>query len=131
MRGKEKIEGLTRTWYGYAVFSALVSVLSNGIGVLSILGAAVGALVSIVIAYFMGRWLLSRSSFARMLLLVLSGLGTVLGVYGTGKMTMALFDSFSIAALGAIGVTILGTFMNFRTARVLFDRDVKSYCSGG
>ena len=130
MSGKEKIEKLTRGWYGYAVFSALVSVLTNGIGVFSIIAAAFGALLSIVIAYALGRWLLSRSSFARFALLVLSGIGTIAGAYGTGKMALGLFDSFSLAALGTIGMTSIAVFMNFRTARTLLDKDVKAFGNG-
>ena len=42
---KAKIEGLTNAWYGFAVFSAIFSLVTNGIGVFSIVSTALSLFV--------------------------------------------------------------------------------------
>ena len=79
MSGKAKIEGLTNSWYGFAVFSAICSVLMNGIGVWSITKGIVGLLFSWFITFLIGRALIKKSSLTRYLLILVSGLLTVFG----------------------------------------------------
>ena len=60
MTAREKIEGLTNSWYGYAVFGAVVSLWNSGIGLFSLLGTAVSFVFTIMLTWFIGRRLLAE-----------------------------------------------------------------------
>jgi hypothetical protein len=127
MTAKERIEKLTNSWYGFAVFTGLVSILINGVGVFSLIGAALSTLISLVVAFFLGRRLLAKSRFWRMVLIILAGFGTLIGTFAVGKLTYTFFHEWSFgllfhAALGAVTV-----YMDIRSLRVLMDKSVKAY----
>lgn len=127
MSGKAKIEGLTNSWYGFAVFSAICGVLMNGIGVWSITKGIVGLLFSWFITFLIGRALIKKSSLTRYLLILLSGLLTVLGTIGAGKAAWAFVQSWQLATLAAAAYTAVVTWMNARSFRTLMDGSVKAY----
>jgi hypothetical protein len=136
MNAKQKIEQLTRSWYGYSVFAAVLSVLSLrasgvlalaiGLGI-SIAINAVGLLISIAIVTFFGRKLLYRSSATRTFLVVFSALFTVLGVLATLSGGWEFLRSWSLAALCNVALMATCTMLNARSFRVLTETSVKSY----
>ena len=127
MGGKAKIEGLTNSWYGFAVFSAICSVLIGGIGFFSIGAAVVGLLFSWVVTFFFGRALVGRSSLVRMFLLCFSGLFMVLGVLGTASSAWSFMTSWELSKLTYAGYTAVLSWMYARSFRTLTDSSVKAY----
>jgi len=127
MSGKAKIEGLTNAWYGFAVFSAVCSVFSNGIGIFSIGGAVIGLLISWTITFFLGRALVKKSGFTRALLLFLSGLFTLLGMLAVGRTTWMFVNTWQLSLLGTVGYSAVHVWMNARSFRTLIDSSVKAY----
>lgn len=127
MSGKAKIEALTNSWYGFAVFSAICSVLIKGIGFFSITGALVGLLFSWTVTFFIGRALIRKSSITRALLIVISGLFSVLGTVTAAKMTWAFVHSWELNVLLTAASSAVGTWMNVKSFRTLTDASVKAY----
>jgi hypothetical protein len=127
MSGREKIEKLTQAWYGFAVFSAVWSLLNNGLGLFSILGAVGSMLVSFVITYFIGRALRNRSSFTRFVLLVLSGLSSVFGAIGVVRLGYAFVQSWSLQVISLMVFAAASLMINVRSFRTLRDASVKAY----
>lgn len=127
MTGKAKIEQLTNSWYGFAVFSALSSLLLNGIGFFSIAAAIFGLLVSWTITFLIGRALLKKSSLVRTLLVIFSALATVAGVLGIARMGWSFVRTWDLVLLGSMGYSAISTWMNAKSFRVLTDRSVKAY----
>jgi hypothetical protein len=136
MNAKQKIEHLTRSWYGYSLFAALLSVLSlRASGVLSLaigLGVsivlnAIGLVLSIAIVTFLGRKLLHRSSATRVFLVVFSGLFFVLGVLGTLGAGWDVLRSWSLASLCNLVMMASCTMLNGRSFRVLTETSVRAY----
>lgn len=127
MSGKAKIENLTNAWYGFAIFSAVCSVLRNGIGFFSIGGAIVGLLISFALTFFFGRRLIKKSSLARMFLLVVSGIMTLLGTYAVGTTAWTFVTTWQLSLLGTIGYSAVHVWMNARSFKTLMDGSVKAY----
>ena len=127
MSGKAKIEGLTNSWYGFAVFSAICSVLMNGIGILSIVTAFFGLLFSWFITFLIGRALIKKSSLVRFILLALSGLVTIIFAIGTGKAAWSFVQSWQLSLLAYGAYTAVSTWMHARSFRTLMDSSVKAY----
>ena len=124
---KEKIEGLTNSWYGYAVFGALLSLWNNGIGFFSLIGTAGSFLFSIILTWFIGRRLLARSSLTRVLLIALTAISSVLGSVAVAKMGYTFFQTWSLSVILYAGLTAVGVYMNARSFKVLTDKSVKAY----
>ncbi|GEM_PF-1350865 len=127
MSGRAKIETLTNSWYGFAVFSALYSIVLKGIGLFSIAGAILGLLVSWTVTFFIGRALLKKSSLVRTLLVIFSAVATIVGVLNVGRMTLAFVRSWELAILGSLVFASVSTWMNARSFRVLTHPSVKAY----
>jgi hypothetical protein len=137
MTPRHKIEGLTRSWYGYSVFAALLSVLSIrasgplslviGLG-LSIVINTIGLIISIALITWLGRKLaVSRSNPVRLFLVVFSGLFTVLGVLGVLGGIWAFLHEWSLASICNVVLMATCTMLNARSFRVLSDTGVRSY----
>jgi hypothetical protein len=127
MSGKAKIESLTNAWYGFAIFTAVCSVLKNGIGFFSIGGAIVGLLISFALTFFLGRRLIKKSGLTRTLLILISGILTLLGTYAVGSTAWTFMQSWQLSLLGTIGYSAVQTWMNARSLRTLMDASVKTY----
>ncbi|MBX3204886.1 MAG: hypothetical protein KF764_07445 [Labilithrix sp.] len=127
MTGKAKIEGLTNSWYGFAVFSAVCAVLMNGIGVFSIATAIAGMLFSWFITFLIGRALIKKSSLTRFLLLFVTGLFTVLGTLGVGKAAWMFVQTWQLGVLAGVAYGAVSTWMYARSLRTLMDGSVKAY----
>ncbi len=127
MTGKAKIEQLTNSWYGFAVFSAIGSIIMNGIGFLSIGGAFVGLVVSWIVTFLLGRALLNRSSLVRSLLILTSGLFTVLGALAVGRSTWTFVQTWEPGVLAGAAYSAVSVWMQARSFRTLTDASVKSY----
>lgn len=136
MQAKQKLEGLTNAWYGYALFTAVISIFSlraNGVFAMAVglamtivLNAIVLA-ISIAIITFLGRALVGRSSATRTFLVVVSAIFTLLGILGTVSAAWDFLRYWSIPHLLSIVLAACSTFMNARSFNVLMDRSVKSY----
>jgi hypothetical protein len=127
MSAREKIENLTNSWYGFALFTGLVTFLQNGIGVFSALGALASTLFSLFLTFFIGRRLLARGSITRVILLVLSVLSLGLGSLGVFSLGKAFLQDWSFSLLFGIVYALLSLHMNFKSFRVLTDAQVKAY----
>ncbi len=127
MSAKAKIEGLTNAWYGFAVFSAICSVLANGIGILSIVLAIGGLLFSWLMTFFIGRALIKKSSLTRFLLLVVSGIVTLVGTLGIGKAAWSFIQHWELSLLAYGAYTAVSTWMHARSFRTLMDSSVRAH----
>ena len=137
MTPRQKLEQLTRSWYGYSVFAALVSVLSlQASGVLSLaigLGVliavnAVGLAVSIAFQTWLGRKLVARSSGTRLFLVVFSGLFAVLGALSTLTRPPGRSSTSGRSRPSArVALTAAATMLNARSFRVLGETSVRAY----
>ena len=127
MTGREKIEGLTNSWYGFGLVAGLASLLQGGFGFFSLLSTAAGVLFSFVLTWFFGRRLLAKSSVTRLFLLVVSGISVCLATLGTARLGWAFLNDWSIALLVQTVFTGSSAYINFRSVRVLTDSSVKAY----
>jgi hypothetical protein len=137
MTPRQRIEGLTRSWYGYSVFATVLSVLSIrasgplslmiGLG-FSIVINAIGLVIAIAVTTWLGRKLsVSRSNPVRIFLVVFSGLFTVLGALGVLGGIWAFLHEWSLASILNIVLMAACTMLNARSFRVLSDTAVRSY----
>ena len=124
---RQKIEGLTNSWYGFAVFGALLSLWNGGIGFFSLIGTAASFLFTIFLTWFIGRRLLAKSSLTRLLLIVVTGVVSVMDTVGVAQMGLTFFRTFSFTALAYVGILGVHLYMNARSFRVLTDKSVKLY----
>lgn len=124
---RQKIEGLTNSWYGFAVFGALLSLWNGGIGFFSLIGTAASFVFTLFLTWLIGRRLLAKSSLTRLLLIVLTGVVSVMDTVGVAQMGLTFFRTFSFTALAYVGVLGVHLYMNARSFRVLTDRSVKLY----
>ena len=127
MTARQKIEGLTNSYYGYAVFGAALSLWSNGIGFFSLIGTAFSFVFSILLTWFIGRRLLAKSTLTRVVLVVLTGIFSVLGSIGVAKMGWTFFQTMSLSVLLNTALVGVGAYMNIKAFRVLTDSSVKAY----
>lgn len=128
MTARQKIENLTHAWYGYVTLSAIASLLANGIpGLFSIIWSAMGLAISLFFVWFIGRRLLNKGSLTRAILLVVTGLGTLLQTYGVGKMALAFVRTWEFSLLGAAAFLGVSVYMHARSFRVLTDSSVRAY----
>ncbi len=124
---RQKIEGLTNSWYGYAVFGALLSLWHGGIGFFSLIGTAFSFLFSIFLTWFIGRRLLAKSTLTRLVLILVTGFSSVMGTVGVAKMGWTFCQTLSLSVLVYAGLLAVSVYMNARSFRVLTDKSVKTY----
>lgn len=124
---RQKIEGLTNSWYGYAVFGALVSLWNNGIGFFSLIGTAASFFFTVLLTWFIGRRLLSKSSLTRVLLICITAISSIFGSIGAAKMGWSFLQTWSFGALLYTGLLAVSVYMNARSFKVLTDKSVKAY----
>jgi hypothetical protein len=125
MTAREKIESLTNTWYGFAVFSALGSL--GGFGLWSIATTAVWLLFAWGVIYFLGRRLVNKSSLTRTLLIVVSALLAVGGSLSVVRTTWSFITSWELSLLGTLLYSGVSAWMNIKSFRTLTDASVKAY----
>ena len=122
-----QIENLTNTWYGYAVCSAGVGLLSKGIGLFSILGTTVGLLFSLGFIWFLGRRLMNKGQMTRWLLIAASGLFTCLGTWGAAQSSWAFVHNFAWQDVVMAVSSAVSAWMMAKSFRVLTGASVKQY----
>lgn len=127
MSARAKIEWVTNSWYGFAFASALVGLLSGGLGIWSMFTTGFSLFVSLGFIWFFGKSLLARSSMIRMFLLVASGIGLVLGVLALGKTAMLFLATWKLKLILQGIVTFIWIGMLGRSLRTLRDAEVKAY----
>jgi hypothetical protein len=127
MTGRAKIEGLTNTWYGFAVFSAAYALVTGGIGIWNIGKTGIGLLVSWFFTFLIGRALLRKSSLVRTILLVVSGISVLLGTYSAGSSALSFMAHWELGLLFTAVYSAVGAWMNAKSFRTLTDSSVKAY----
>jgi hypothetical protein len=127
MSAKQKIEQLRDGWYGFDVFSAVISVFLNGIGFFRLGFAAFGLFVSLAVTWFLSKRLLGRSSLTRFALVIVSGIGSLLGTLGLLKAGSMFLSEWSLRSVALIALAVGGLLMNVRSFRVLRDQSVRAY----
>jgi hypothetical protein len=136
MNAKQKLQGLSHSWYGYMVLTTLVSILGlRASGILTlVVGFAFWAvinafflLIGLALVTFVSRKLLSGSAGMRRFLVVLSALGTVLGALSVLSLGLAFLHTWSLALIIQIGVTGSWALLNARSFRTLGETQVKAY----
>ncbi len=127
MDGKAQIEKLVNTWYGFGLFTGFTTILMNGIGILSILGAIISTCIGFAITFALGRLLMRRSGVTRWLLVALSALSVVLGIVGIGGALWTFFTEWSFSLLVYAAFGVIGIYVNAKSFNVLTDKSVKAY----
>ena len=124
---RQKIEGLTNSWYGYAVFGAVLSLWNNGIGFFSLIGTAGSFVFSVLLTWFIGRRLLAKSTLTRLIMVIVTGLSSLFGTLGVARMGWTFFQTFSLSILVYAALSAVVVYMNVKSFRVLTDKSVKAY----
>jgi hypothetical protein len=124
---RQKIEELTNSWYGYAVFGAILSIWNNGIGFFSLIGTALSFAFSVFLTWFIGRRLMAKSTLTRLILVIVTGLSSLFGSLSVAKMGLTFFQTFSLSVLVYALVGAVVVYMNVKSFRVLTDKSVKAY----
>ena len=127
MSGKAKIESLTNTWYGYAVFSAALSLLSNGIGFFSLLARGTWLAFALFGVFMIGRSLTKKSALVRAILICITSVMSVMGAVATGKMALSLMQSFELSTLATTAISAASVYMMGKSLKTLLDPQVKAY----
>jgi uncharacterized membrane protein YuzA (DUF378 family) len=127
MTAEDRIKNLTNAWYGFAILSGAAGIVLNGIGLFSVLSGAFSTAVSLLITYWLGRALLGRSSFTRVLLMILSGLMFFVGLLGSGKLVLAFFGEWQFSLLAYAALGLAGVYMNGKSFATLSNKQVKAY----
>lgn len=127
MTGRRKLEQLTASWYAFTLFSGVVQLFANGIGLFSLVVAAVSTGLCLVIAHIIGRALIGKSGLTRGLMIGLSGLGLFFGALGVLHLVGDFFGTWRFALLGSAVMTLAGMGMNVLTLSVLLDDSVRRY----
>lgn len=129
MSARQKIEALTNSWYGYYLFGAATGLLHKGLGLFSLLGAAISFGAACVLTWFLGRRLLARSSLTRGLLVLVSAVVTFFSTLGAAKAGWSFLHGFSLADLVYVAFAGVTVFQYGRSFKVLTDDGVKGYFS--
>ena len=120
MTAKEKLEGLTHSWMGYAVCSALFSIFglrATGLVTFAIgfgLWAAISAgflVVTLALMMFLGNRLVAKSSFTRWFLVVVSALGVVGGLGNLWNEGRFFLHFISFGLLVQMALTAISIWM--------------------
>ncbi len=124
MTGRQRIEALTSSWYGFYALTALCSLFVNGFGVFSIMARIFGLTFSILFTFLVGRRLLKKGHLTRALLLAVSAIGTLSGGVMAGKM---LLGHWSFSMMMETAGTLAWMYMHVRSFRVLTSESVRQY----
>ncbi len=127
MSGRERIESLTHSWYGFSVFSAAAVLLERGLGVFSFILGGIGLAFSFFVTWLIGRSLLGRSSLTRLLCLVVSLVAGLFAASNTVRLTGSLLHNFSLTAILEIALSAAYVAINIQSFRTLIDKQVKAY----
>ncbi len=127
MSGRQKIEGLTNSWYGFAVFSAAFSIITNGFGFFTIAWGALGMFFSWFVTFLIGRALVRRSSLARVVFVLVSGVCTVLGMLSAGRSGWSFVQNWELGTLLTAVYSGASMWINAKSFRTLTDSSVKAY----
>lgn len=136
MDARKKLQGLSHSWYGYTVFSTLVSILGLrasgiftlmvGLAMWAILNA-IGLVISLALVTWVSRSLLNRSALMRRFMVLVSGLGTLFGALGVFSLVGAFFHFWSLGILVQLALCISWMFLNVRSFMTLTQTSVKAY----
>lgn len=127
---KEKIESLTRSWYGLIVFSAVYGIAKSGLGLFTIFFTGFWTVAMLALAWFLGNRLANRSSLTRIVLVILSALGTLFGGYAVLKMGWMFLHEWSFTLLVDAFFTGGYVMLQARSFNTLTDDAVKAHCRG-
>lgn len=129
MSGKAKIEALTNAWYGYTLFATLAyltsAVVGSGLFAFFTVPLVIGvSLFCFFVNWAVGKLLLRRSGLTRVVVVVLSPIGILLGSLSAWQFLSGRW-SFGALVVGLVAAS--GAWMHLRSLRTLLDRNVKAY----
>ena len=127
MTAREKIENLTRLWVLYCLGGSALTFFTGGFGLINLVVTLIGAAVGVGVTVLIGRALVGRNGFVRMVVSALAAISAVAGVFGIAKLGLAFFATWSLGLLVPIVVTGAATAMNVHSLRVLFSSSVRRY----
>ncbi len=122
MTARTKLEELTYSWYGYALVTAVVTLLTGGFGLFSIFLAAGALAFRFFMTFIIGRALVKKSGVVRFLMLCVSVIGMVLG-----PIAAFVFFKFSFAGLVGSAMWIAHVALAYRSFSTLREPSVRSY----
>ena len=127
MNARQKIESLTNSWYGFAVFSAVFYILRNGFGFFSLTRTAFVFFFTLLGMFFIGRRLLAKGHITRFILLLCTAITTVTGALGAGHLVLEFLGDWSFSLLLDAAAAVVAVSMNARSFRTLTDSSVRAY----
>lgn len=122
MTARTKLEELTYSWYGYALVSAIVGLLTGGFGIFSILVASGFLAFRFFVTFIIGRALVKKSSLVRVLMICASAIGMVVG-----PIAAFVFFKFSLAGIVTSAMWIAHVALAYRSFSTLREPTVRSY----
>lgn len=131
MTARQKIEWITNNWYGFALFSAVASVFTVGLGLFRTMFTLAGLAFSLGLTWMFGKLLLGKSSLTRFFLVVVSAFGVFFHGLAIAWHAWSFLGRWELALLFKAGFSLLCVMMHARSFSVLTDRDVKSYIAQG
>lgn len=127
MSARAKIENLSNTWYGFAVASALATLLVEGISLWNIATGAIGLLFTLGFMFFISRRLLNKGRLTRWILIATTAFFSVSGAYGTVKAGWTFVHAWELRFIVAAVASAVTAWMMAKSFRVLTDSSVKAY----
>ena len=124
---KQKLEGLTHSWMGLVMFSAIWSVVENGFGLFSMILTGVWTVFMLGLVWFLGNRLQKKSDLTRLILILVSGLGTLFVGYATVKVGWMAITNFSFMLLLRAFFGAGAVALYVRSFRTLTDSQVKAH----
>jgi len=128
MTAREKLENLTMLWIGYSVVtSGLMFFVRGGFSFWNIALSAFGLLLSLGLNVAIGSALRNRNGLVRGVVVLLSGVTSVLTLIALGKLSLLFVATWSFSLFVPF-VALSGVLaMNLHSLRVLFSRNVRRY----
>lgn len=128
MNARAKIENLTNTWYGFAVFSAVATFLMSDSGLVwRTISGGFSLFVSLLLTFFIGRRLLNKGKLTRWILIAASGVFTLLGAYTAAQASWTFVHAWELKWIVAAASSAISSWMMAKSFRVLTDASVKAY----
>lgn len=127
MSARAKIENLSNSWYGFAVASAIATLLMEGISLWNIVTGAIGLVFTLGFMFFLSRRLLNKGRLTRWILIVATAFFGLSGAYGAAKAGWTFVHAWELRFIVAAAASAVTSWMMAKSFRVLTDASVKQY----